>query len=192
MTKPYRITAPAALAVGLSEIKAQLFIDYDDYDFLLSTYIQAGVDHLDGLQGILGRCLVSQEWGVKIPEWSKVVTLPFCSASNVVVSYFDVDANQITVSPSDYSVIETSGAVQVVFNSRFENPSVSQDVAEPITFRASFGFGGSQDVPAAIKLAIMQLVAHWYENRAAVTDLVVRELPMGVDRLLAPYRKVSF
>jgi hypothetical protein len=40
------------------------------------------------------------------------------------------------------------------------------------------------DVPQTVKLAIMQLVAHWYENREAASALQLREAPNHVTALL--------
>jgi hypothetical protein len=40
------------------------------------------------------------------------------------------------------------------------------------------------DVPFIIKLAIMQLVADWYEHPDATSDLSLKEIPNGVQRLL--------
>ncbi len=50
------------------------------------------------------------------------------------------------------------------------------------------------DVPAAIKAAILLMVADFYENREDTVvgvGLDVRPLPRGVDALLAPYRRVG-
>lgn len=39
-----------------------------------------------------------------------------------------------------------------------------------------------------IKLALMLLVAHWYENREPVSRDSVNTIPFGVDAILKPYR----
>jgi hypothetical protein len=46
-----------------------------------------------------------------------------------------------------------------------------------------------ENPPAPVGEAILQLTAHWYQNREGVTVGVTGEaLPMGVKTLLAPYR----
>ena len=46
--------------------------------------------------------------------------------------------------------------------------------------------------PTPVQLAGKLLVGHWYENREAVVvqGAVPHEVPLAVDRLLAPYRRV--
>ncbi|MGP9804490.1 head-tail connector protein [Paracoccus sp. NSM] len=46
-------------------------------------------------------------------------------------------------------------------------------------------------VPPAIREAILQLAAWWYENREAVTDRGA-PLPFGVSDIIASYREWSF
>ncbi|MFP5432845.1 MAG: head-tail connector protein [Alphaproteobacteria bacterium] len=43
-----------------------------------------------------------------------------------------------------------------------------------------------------MKAAILLLVGHWYANReAVVTGTIATQLPMAVDALLAPLRRVG-
>jgi hypothetical protein len=44
------------------------------------------------------------------------------------------------------------------------------------------------DVPSALKISIMMLVAHWYENREAVVAQALTKAPQGVEMLLWNYR----
>ncbi|HWL56408.1 MAG TPA: head-tail connector protein [Paracoccus sp. (in: a-proteobacteria)] len=50
---------------------------------------------------------------------------------------------------------------------------------------------GGENVPAALREAVMQLAAWWYENREAVTDLS-RELPFGVREIINQHREWTF
>ncbi|RTY53644.1 phage gp6-like head-tail connector protein [Pantoea sp. YU22] len=43
-------------------------------------------------------------------------------------------------------------------------------------------------LPADVKLAMLGLVAHFHENRAAVSDVEMIELPMSFNWLVTPYR----
>ncbi|GAB5431054.1 MAG: hypothetical protein EpisKO_04240 [Epibacterium sp.] len=55
----------------------------------------------------------------------------------------------------------------------------------------SIGVDVSQEpLPPAIHHAILLLVGHFYKNRQATTHEQVRFTPIGVDRLIAPYRSV--
>lgn len=65
-------------------------------------------------------------------------------------------------------------------------PIVRQQLeAVQVTYVA--GFGGLYTVPDAIKTAIKMLVAHWYENREAVTPGPLSPVPMAVEALLMAY-----
>ncbi|MDK3075449.1 head-tail connector protein [Sedimentitalea sp. JM2-8] len=46
-------------------------------------------------------------------------------------------------------------------------------------------------LPGALRQAILLLVAHYYANREAVSDQLVHVLPLGVARLIAPYRSLG-
>ena len=47
------------------------------------------------------------------------------------------------------------------------------------------------DIPPALREAVMQLAAWWFENREAATDLT-RELPFGVRDIVTEYRGWTF
>jgi uncharacterized phage protein (predicted DNA packaging) len=42
-----------------------------------------------------------------------------------------------------------------------------------------------------IKLAMLHLVSHWYENRSSVSDFEQSEVPMSFTFLVGPYRFIS-
>ncbi|MBR9764140.1 MAG: phage gp6-like head-tail connector protein [Rhodobacteraceae bacterium] len=45
--------------------------------------------------------------------------------------------------------------------------------------------------PAPCLMAVKLLIAHWYLHREAVSEKAGQEVPLGVTRLLAPYRDLS-
>ena len=47
-------------------------------------------------------------------------------------------------------------------------------------------------LPPALNHAALLLIGHFFENREATTVEQLRFIPIGVDRLIAPYREVSF
>ena len=46
-------------------------------------------------------------------------------------------------------------------------------------------------LPPALRHAVLMLVGHFFENREATNAEQIRFTPLGVDRLIAPYRGVS-
>ena len=58
-------------------------------------------------------------------------------------------------------------------------------------FPAPSGSAVASEVPPALREAVTQLAAWWFENREAVTDMG-RELPFGVREIVAEYRGWTF
>ncbi len=164
MFRPVLVTAPATTPITLAEAKAHCRIDEDDEDDLVTAFIQAAVDHLDGYTGVLGRCLVTQTWSISVANWSDMVRLPFPDCSSVSVVYNDTDGQEQTVSTSLFWTLEDAVSSDVCFGSEFTSPSLN-DEPEPITIQFDSGFGDANAVPAAIKTAMLLLVSHWNENR---------------------------
>ena len=54
------------------------------------------------------------------------------------------------------------------------------------------GYGAAAAVPAAIKQAMLLLIGHWFANREAVNvGNIVTAMPLAVEALIAPYRRVG-
>ena len=63
MLRSIVLTAPpSAPVVTLAEAKAHLRVDSSDEDMLIQGLIDAAVQHLDGLDGVLGRALSPQSY----------------------------------------------------------------------------------------------------------------------------------
>lgn len=193
MIRPVQTVAPAELPVTLAEAKAHLRVDHDTEDDLISTLLQAAVDHLDGHGGVLGRCLINQTWRVDFWTWQPAFRLPFPDVSSVSsVVYSDVDNAEQTVSAGLYELIEDAQGGLVKMLDDFTEPTLYDDRSDPvrITFVAGYG-ADADDVPSAIKAAILLMVGHWFKNREAVADFSPNVLPMAVDALITPYRRVG-
>lgn len=190
MLAPVRTAAPSATPVSLTEVKAHCRVEGTDSDTVLTMLLDVAVAHLDGWSGILGRCLVNQGWRVSFCRWppSGIIRLPFPDVSASTVKYFDeVNAEQ-TVSGTAVLQDETGSFVRLA--AAFARPSLydDRDDAVQVTFTAGYGAAGS-DVPAPIRGAILLMVSHLFHNREAVGDNSLAELPLGVDRLIDPYRR---
>lgn len=91
-------------------------------------------------------------------------------------------ADSITLDPSEYEVTPgTPGVVRPVGSwPTTEGPII-------ITFQA--GYGLAADVPQRAKLALLMLVAQWYEARQPIaTGTIVAQIPFTVNALLASLR----
>ncbi|QYX58079.1 head-tail connector protein [Roseovarius sp. SCSIO 43702] len=170
----------------LQEAKEHTIIDFADDDALVERLIMAATDHLDGYGGILGRCIISQEWRQDYTGWASCLRLPFPNVSAAAVEYTDEGGNPQTVPPSEFEVIEDARGARLQFADGFTQ--TAHDGRVSVVFTA--GYGTAADVPADIKAAICMLVAHWYDERHAASDKTMRPVPFAVDALLAKHRWV--
>ncbi|WP_299734664.1 head-tail connector protein [uncultured Roseobacter sp.] len=184
-SRAVRIADPVELPVSRDEFKGHMSIDFDDDDALLDMYLQAATDHLDGLSGLLGRCMVTQTWRVSFSDWADAVELPLPDVSDAVLTYVDTDGEQATVADSLYSVVATSDGTRIQYADEFTRPSVISDLAYPIAIDLTAGYGLAISVPSALKVAVMAQAARLYHERLTGGD--GREIA-AVRDLIAPYR----
>ena len=172
-----RIVAPAEAPVMLAEAKAQLRVDHDDEDPLIQHYIDAATAWLDGASGILGRCLVSQTWQMDLDAITGLILLPF--PDSVIDSAVFTDA--------------TGGDVDYVISRQDERLLLRSRTGfgRPVTITFIAGYGAPADVPATLRQAMLLLIAHWFENRAAISlGPSASALPLALDAMLAPHRRI--
>jgi uncharacterized phiE125 gp8 family phage protein len=195
---PVLVTPPAAgdPIVTLAEAKQQCRVDHDDDDDYIATLVAAAVGHIDGYAGILGRCLVTQTWQIALDCWpsDNTIRLPFPDVTPTEVTYTDVGGVDQLVDAALWGSQTDALGGFVYFKKAFTAPDLNDDRPDPIRVKFEAGYGAAENVPPAIKHAIKLLIAHWYENREATVvgqSIFVAELPLAVDRLLAPYRRVG-
>jgi uncharacterized phiE125 gp8 family phage protein len=180
------ITAAAVQPVSVAECKSDLRIDVANEDDLISDYIDAAARYCSE---VTGRKLISQTWKYGIGnEPGKFVATPFKPVFNsfqpielpfnpvsaiVEVQYFDADNVSQVLNLADF----------YLYNYQWP-PFYERRDALNITFTTGYGATGA-DVPSNIKRAIRLLVAHWYEQRMAVTvGQSAMPIPFGVDAML--------
>lgn len=187
MLTPVRTVAPATTPVSLSDVKAHCRVSHNDDDVVLTSLLNAAVDHLDGWSGVLGRCLVTQTWRQDYGSFG-CLRLPLGPVASIAsITYYDASNEQQTLSTDVYGLFADERGPYVGLKSGQSWPSVyGRSDAVSVTFVA-----GSADVPASIKAAIMLLVGHWYENREAVTAGAMSELPLAVDALISPHLRIG-
>lgn len=209
MHAPVRTVAPAITPVSLSEAKAHLRVDGDDEDSLISALIEAATGHLDGYTGILGMALCEQTWRQSFDGIGRCLRLPIDPVISISsITTRNSDGQMSTVSSDDYALKVDELGAYVRFKDGYSPPSdLYQSAAVAVTYVAGYedteaveaepeeeppvlAVPATSTVPAAIKAAILLLVGHWYANREASTIDGAVTLPIAVDALLAPYRRV--
>lgn len=160
---PIRTVPPASPVVPLSDLKLHLRIDGSEDDTLIIAYEAAAVAHLDGWRGVLGRCILSQQWTETYVQ-AGMFRLPFPDVSAV-----SADVGTATLSQDCLGSLVTITAPC----------TVTMTAAMP------------QDALEAVRMAIKLLVGHWYEHREAVAEASLSSVPLAFDALIAPLRRVG-
>lgn len=186
--RPKLIVPPAEYPVTLEDFQRHARLDYDAGLPIAQQMLDEAVAYLDGISGVLGRCLITQTWRVGFPEWCDCLRLPLPDVQSVEVAYLDDDGVLQVV--SDFELLEDTIGSYVRLKDAFSWPSLADDTSYPITADMVAGYGSPMDVPPDLKLAIKMLAAHWYNNREAAADVTLRSTPFGVDRIIAKYRRV--
>lgn len=189
---PILVTPPAQRIVSLAEAKAHCRVDHAEDDGLLSAAILAAEAHLDGWAGVLGRCLVSQEWRQLWRGFpaGPLLPLPFPNVTTAAVTYVDPAGAEQTLSASAYHLITTPQAAALELADGLSWPDVA---ARPDAVRVTFTAGYDADparVPAPIRSAALLIVGDLHRTREGQVSDRMKDNP-AVMMLLTPYRRVG-
>lgn len=182
--------------VTLDDAKRRVRRVEDDDNDEIGLIIEAVVSHLEGVDGILGRALISQDWNDSFDRFPPggVVRLALAPVQSIIsVGYVDEDGQNATLNASTYTLHADMSGSYIRLSPNASWPSTGdQDDAVKVTYRAGYGDAPAA-VPAALRLAILDLVAHRFNNReAVVVGTIASELPRSVAADLAPYIRAHF
>lgn len=181
---------PATPVVDLDEAKKHLRVDSDDENGLITGLIGAATQYLDGYAGILGRCLMAQSWQQNFDCYERCLRLPLPASTITSIIVTNSTGATSTIDESNYELLADARGSYVRFADGYAGPGdIGTHNGIAVTFSA--GAEDPADIPQPIRTAILLLVAHWYQNREAVGDGTSAALPLGVDALVAPFRRVS-
>lgn len=189
MLPPVLVTPPAERPLTLAEVKAHLRVDHDEEDALIGGLLDAAVSHLDGWRGILGRCLVTQTWRQDFAGWADL-WLPFPDVQGATVTYRDGAGAAQTVDTGDVLVEPWGGRYGVRFVSGWGFPALLTGGAAPVSVTVTAGFGGAEDVPWALKAAILLHVGTLYQHRETLAPAAQTSLTGVYEALIASFRVV--
>lgn len=187
--------APAIEPVTLAEAKLACRVDIADDDALITAFITAA---RETVELIARRALINQTWDLVLDAFpgEDRLTLPRPPLSSVTsITYVSSAGVSAQVAAASYYVDTQSEPGRVVLNTGYSWPATTLRIASGVTVRYVAGYGAAASaVPERYKVAIKLLVAHWYENRAAVetSGAAPQEVPLGVVALLWLDRNLGF
>lgn len=186
---PFLLTAPTEAPVDVADQVLHSVVGHTGDNALLTSYINAAVAHLDGYDGVLGRCLCTQTWAFWAERWCAQFPLLFRNVANVSVTYLDVAGVEQTVAAQNFVVLPTRPQDALVFLPDFVAPGLSPAHPAPIRIAITAGSAAS-DVDENLKQIVRLLAAHFYEQREAVSLAAAPAvLPMGVQMLIDSARR---
>src|SRR5262245_7038895 len=168
------VTAPAVTPLTLAEVKKHLRVSSSDQDDLITIYLKAATDYLDGEHGFLGRALVTQTWLLTIDEFPTAeIKLPLPPLQSVTsVKYDDSAGVEQTVASTDYYVDTASEPGWVVPLANVSWPTTLDAInAVRIEYVAGYPADSSSppdlaaNVPFNIKAGLMLMIAELFERR---------------------------
>jgi uncharacterized phiE125 gp8 family phage protein len=168
-------TPPTDLPVTVDETKAFLRIDHTAEDALIESLVAAA---RDVVENYLRRSVCTQTWTLVLDHLAGIVFLPRPPVTDIT----SVEVDGLVADAGDY---ENDADRLIVLNGSL------LDGEAKVVYQA----GDSANIPDYAKLAVMQTVAYWYENRqgqsvpaeyaAQATGI---GLPPAVKALLAPHK----
>ena len=164
-------------------------------DQLLLTYLSAAVAHCEDFTGRAVALRTYEQAVDTVPaEGVRLLRPPLVELLGVVNS----PESDGDVDPADY-VVDNYSTPAIVRWLTTPAPAFGGQVSaanmNAFKFRFRAGYQSEEDpdsdaqpLDAAIKMAILLMVGHWYTHRDAVDDGNLAALPLGVDSLLRPKR----
>ncbi len=188
-------TQPAIEPITLTETKLHCKIETDADDLWLTAQITSARQMVE--KYIKGK-LISQVVTIYYDRCDDVfcrrqITMPTKKLISVTsLTTYDVNNTAAVFSSSNYIV---SGN-RIALNENINWPSNNREF-DCVKVIGVFGYGASEsDVPGPLKLAMLELISHWYENRQALFDPMspaptLDTAPYQVTALLQAYRTIT-
>jgi len=182
-----RATAPVVEPVTLTETKLHCRVDTNDDDQYLLGLIAAA---REWVEAYLDRTLVHTQWEMRLDRFPPEIELPrppmamaaAYTATSIV--YTLEGGSTATLADTEYRVDNnaTPGVLRTNYAGTWPSHLFDRN-SLTVTWWAGYGEDGTK-VPRTIRNAILMLVGHWYESRAAVAAAAGQEVPFGVKAML--------
>ena len=173
------IQGPTTLPVSVALAKANGRIETDAEDELVELYIKAALAYAERYCGV---AFEPQTWEVVLDSFPQAeIALPLGPVVSVQSVKLDTDEGEVEVDALNYEVDRNGWVVPV---SGYSWPTAMSAV-NAVRVRYVAGEGSPDDV----KIAVLLLAEHYYENRAASGDRI-EAIPFGVEAHLTRHRRL--
>lgn len=210
MPLAYReLSQPVVEPVSLQQAKAQCRVEYDNDDSLIQGYIIAARQMVEKM---MNRSIFNRKMRLTLdyfpwPGWQTVtgsshdaylgwyfrslsIRLPKPATFSVdKISYLNDQLQTIVIDPSNYTVDLISEPARIFPAPGYTWPYQNQYIPGQVMIDFTSGTYGDgvqvNNCPQTIVLAILLLVSHFYNNREASSETVLKTIPLGIAELLA-------
>ncbi len=183
---PLLVDGPQLEPLSLAEAKGWLRVEGSDEDSLIQALIIAARLMVESEIGLV---LLAQNWRFTGDSWpdSETIRVPIGRVIAVTgARVFAANGTPQALAASNFEIIKGEERDAILPLTR-PAPGRARGGIE-IDMRLGFGEFAAQ-VPEPLRLAMQQLVAHWFENRGDAT-IIERGLPAPVRALLKPFRRL--
>lgn len=191
---PYRVIGAEIEPITLEEARNHLRLDADsdsdghpDDSLIENVYLPAARQFCEDF---LGWSIAYKTIELALDKFPDDFELLYPANSIVSVKYIDSDGDEQTLDPDGYTLDGYSNPSWLIINNGYSWPSVSAvPNAVKVIYTTGYGVDSDADqVPFAIKAAILLQLGHLYENREDATDKPITSIANGVESLLRPLR----
>lgn len=192
-----RVIAPTDEPLTLDEVREHLRIVGTDQDNYLARLIAAARSRAER---ITKRALITQTWRVTVdefPEWfnipkaplQSVLSINYLDSDGATVALYDSSSPQVGI--ADFVIDTESDPARVLLAYGITWPTpVVQANAVSLTFEAGYG-DHAEDVPEDLRLAMLLMIGHWFENRESVSEEDYKDVPQSAMWILEDYRVLT-
>jgi uncharacterized phiE125 gp8 family phage protein len=180
-------TAATGTAIDVGEVKTHLKISASTEDTYLTNLISVATEMV---QNYTGQILMSTTYDLKLPYFINRIDIQRVPVTDVsLFTYYNSSNGLTTITASDYSVTyslndtDSPLPTTIIPAENFTYPDTYPRM-DAVTIRFVAGYSSADDVPMAIKQAMLLIIGQLYLNR---TDMVYK-MPVLSEYLLNPYR----
>ena len=181
------ISPPALEPVSLDEAKAHLRLTGTEDDDYVAALIVAARLHVETA---IRRVLIDQTWRIYRDDWPRdgFVELPVGPVRSIAeIVVYDADGEPTPLTQTAWALDAASRPARLKLLGTGPTPGRPLNGIE-IDVVAGYGASGL-DVPQPLRLAVMMLVARWFENREGASfGVVPSSIADGFEAAIAPYR----
>lgn len=167
--------------VTLEQAKAQCRKTDDSEDVLIAGYIVAA---REWVENYTNHILVSRTITETFQTWGDYLALRYRPIIDLGdIAYIDAAGDAAEYEGGVLRAFTYPARVYAPSGSAF--PSVGTDGSISVPYIAGYADG---DIPQAFVQAVLMLVGHWYGTRSGVSVDEMKEVPLAVKSLCAPFR----